>query len=940
MTTDAEIQQQVYQYFLIEAPELLQKIEQDLYQLLGEHSVELVHNLMRNAHTLKGSAASVGKTTIKTIAHHLEDVFKSLYDPKIEFDSELSSLLIEGFECLKLPLTAEINGVPYDEEEILDRTATVFARLQNKLGDFFGQEAPVLSSADLGYDVVAAIFQDSIPEELNQLEVVISRGDAEEIRSTLQQQAEFFLGIAQSYNLTNWQNCAQQVLDMLSTEPDPETLKMIAQVALENYRQTCQQIVAGDRGTPPPVQETVTVTEPQKLEQVAEEKPTSIAVAVPQTTPVKTPPALEKVTEEIPEVKPVLTVRVPIEQLENLNYDLGELLINFNQQSLNNEQIGITTRNSLLTLYDCREKLRRIKDWSDRYLAATVNVAFRAGQFDSLEMDQYDELHVLLQATLESMSALEEKLEDVNSLLQVGQLNLKKQKRILADAQEHLVQARTVPLASLLERFPPMVQQLAHSYKKPVQLEITGNPTLVDKGIVEQLYEPLLHLIRNAFDHGIEAPEARRQKGKPETGKIVIHTEHFGNRITLQVKDDGQGINWQKIRQKGIEKGLISETDRLSPAELAELLFVPGFSTASKLSELSGRGVGLDVVKSKLKTIEATISLHSEVDVGTTFTLEIPVNLTTLNLLVCQSQGIPYGFLIDSIHQIILPLPEQIQVQNHKRLLTFNGRLLPILPLSDLITYNRSNPYVIGANASLQAGFYALGKQHSKPVLILKNQDFCLEVDQILAEQELVLKSFRPLPRLLPYLLGYTVLGDGKYTLVIDTDRLIYRSGTSVGLPTRKLPLALPAEEIQLLEGEGSVSPLPPETLQAGKLDDYLILLIDDSITQRQSMLLTLQKANMRAIQAKDGYEGLEQISQNPDIDLIICDIEMPRMNGFEFLQAYRYNPHLKQVPVIMLTSRSSDKHRQTAMELGATAYMTKPYKDQELIAQIHSLVG
>ncbi|MCS6960673.1 MAG: hybrid sensor histidine kinase/response regulator [Pseudanabaenaceae cyanobacterium SKYGB_i_bin29] len=931
MTTDAEIQQQIYQYFLIEAPELMQKIEQDLYQLLAGHSVELVHNLMRNAHTLKGSAASVGKTTIKTIAHHLEDVFKSLYDPNIEFDSELSGLLIEGFECLKLPLTAEINGLPYDEEEILDRTATVFARLQNKLGDFFGQEAPVLSSADLGYDVVAAIFQDSIPEELNQLEVVINRGDEQEIRSTLQQQAEFFLGIAQSYNLPTWQNCAQQVLDMLSTQPEPETLKMMAQVALENYRQICQEIVAGNRGTPAPAQQVVTGEEPQKSE------PTSIAVA--QTTSVKPQPTVEKVAEEAAEVKTVLTVRVPIEQLENLNYDLGELLINFNQQSLNNEQIGATTKNSLLVLYDCREKLRRVKDWSDRYLAGTVNIAFRAGQFDSLEMDQYGELHILLQATLESMSALEEKLEDVNSLLQIGQLTLKKQKRILADAQEHLVQARTVPLVTLLERFPPMVQQLAHSYKKRVELQITGNPTLVDKGIVEQLYEPLLHLIRNAFDHGIETPEVRRQKGKPETGKIVIHTEHFGNRITIQVKDDGQGINWQRIRQKGIEKGLISETDRLSPEELAELLFVPGFSTASQLSELSGRGVGLDVVRSKLKTIESSISLHSEVDIGTTFTLEIPVNLTTLNLLVCQSQGIPYGFLIDSIHQILLPLPEQIQIQNHKRLLTFNGQLLPILSLADLITYNRTNPYVVGANTSLQAGFYALGKQQAKPVLILKNQNFCLEVDQILAEQELVLKSFRPLPRLLPYLLGYTVLGDGKYTLVIDTDRLIYRSATSASLPVtaKKLALAPPVEETKI---ESSIGALPPETFELGKLRDYLILLIDDSITQRQSMLLTLEKANMRAIQARDGYEGLEQISQNPTVDLIICDIEMPRMNGFEFLQAYRNNPHLKQVPVIMLTSRSSEKHRQTAMELGATAYMTKPYKDQELIAQIQTLVG
>ncbi len=925
MTTDQDIQQQIYQYFLIEAPELLQAIEQDLYKLLSEHSVEVVHNLMRNAHTLKGSAASVGRETLKTIAHHLEDVFKSLYDSSINFDSELSSLLLEGYECLKLPLTAEINGLTYDEAAILDRTAEVFAKLQAKLGDFFGQEAPILSSSDLGYDVVASIFQDSIPEELNQLEVTIAQGDANNIRSTLEQQAQFFLGIAQSYNLPNWEHCAQQVLDLLSTNPDDETVKMIAQVALENYRQTCQQILQGDRGQPTEEKEkeetekTTTIIPTPKVEEVP--APAAIEVAPPPPKP-KAP---AKPIDEVPDSKTILTVRVPVDQLENLNYDLGELLINFNQQSLNAEQTATTSQIALNKLYECREKLRQVKDWADRYLASNVNLSFTNGQFDRLEMDEYGELHILLQSNLQSMAALEERLEDLNTLIQNGQINLKKQKRILTEAQTHLSQVRTVSLSSLLDRFPPMVQQLSVSYKKQVELILTGHPPLVDKGIVEQLYEPLLHLIRNAFDHGIESQEKRLAQNKDPVGKITIHTEHFGNRITIQVKDDGQGLNWQKIRQKGIEKGLITDTDRLSEAELAELLFKPGFSTASQISELSGRGVGLDVVRNKLQTIDSSIVVHSVPNQGTTFTIQIPVNLTTLDLLVCQSQGIPYGFLIDSIQQILLPLPHQIQTKQDKRLLTIeNGRrsLVPIIPLSQLIKYNRTNPFVSNINTSMQAGFYALGSGQTKPLLLLKDKDVCLEVDQILAEQELILKSFRPEPRLAPYLLGYTVLADGKYTLVIDTDRLVYHPEM---LTEQKTIDRVPT------------GALPPDVFH---LSSPTVLLVDDSITQRQSMVLTLQKAGIRTIQAQDGYEALNQIAQNPDIGLIICDIEMPRMNGFEFLQTYRKDPNLHQVPVIILTSRSGEKHRHTALELGASDYMIKPYKDRELVDKVNQFLG
>nr|MDJ0575215.1 response regulator [Xenococcaceae cyanobacterium MO_234.B1] len=487
---------------------------------------------------------------------------------------------------------------------------------------------------------------------------------------------------------------------------------------------------------------------------------------------------------------------------------------------------------------------------------------------------------------------------------------------------------------------------------------------LIDKVIVEKLYDPLLHLIRNAYDHGLESPDIRRQQDKSETGQITIRAYHQGNRTTIEVNDDGQGLNWERIRDKAIAKDLLTpgQAASASEAQLAEVLFEPGFSTTEKISQLSGRGIGLDVVRSQLQTLQGSISVNSVLGQGTTFVLQLPINLTTARLLICESQGIVYALLSEVIDQVLLPQPNQIQHQqstigqNQQTFLCWGKKsdqqLIPISPLTDLINYQY--PTFSNDESTSLSVFPVKPRNSVKPLLMLKHQQqrLCLQVDQILVEQELVIKSFGNTITLPNYIQGYSVLGDGSLTLVIDLAVLVTQAretNLKANSPFRKLAPQLPStlkpvttveeepltlapkdQEIQIANGN-QPSPL-------GK--SIKVLVVDDSVVQRQTLTQNLTKAGYKVLQAANGQEALAQLNQHSeDIQLVICDVEMPYMNGFEFLSHWRQDTRFSEIPVMMLTTRSGPKHRHLAIALGAKVYFTKPCSNQELLETVAQLI-
>jgi len=650
----------IYFYFLQEAPELLSVLEQELLSLSQEDiSITKIHTLLRTTHTLKGAAASAGLKTIQTVAHSLEDVFRVLCRPNVKIDPEAKALIFEGFECLRLPLVAEFSGNPIDHAQVLDRTATIFAQLQEKLGDYFDQETQIPTSEELGFDLIKSIFETGVAQRLDRLSAAIAQGQRDEVAALLQTHAENFAGVGESLGLPGFEAIARTTLAALVAYP--EQAVSIALVAIKDFRQGQLDVLAGDRtqgGQPsttllawdntaanqeesslktesPLVEaiwgeqqalpqldqdaETIRVEEGLAREQVLEqatgdaepvthsaiaciseqescspqvetaispsmgnpeqnllEKVSQSAVDAPAklesnlTTDVTQSSSLWKQLEAVArttfspfsseiasspgtpsvlprvhkkEGAPARSVRIDVEHLEALNYLLAELLTTHNRQFLQDERLRDTVLFLLNRLRQYQHLLDQLRDCSDRLLfkSATVSVPSNRPcnkpsvssnlQLDVLELDQYGELQEVVQAVLEGATKIEAATDTINLLTRQGSLTLEKQRRQLNNARDVLMDARMLPLGDILHRFPSVLQQLETWQKKPIALRLSGTEVLADKTVAERLYDPLLHIVRNAFDHGIESPEIRRQAGKPEQGQIEIRAYHRGGQL-------------------------------------------------------------------------------------------------------------------------------------------------------------------------------------------------------------------------------------------------------------------------------------------------------------------------------------------------------------------------------------------------------------------------
>ena len=989
MTIDPSIREQTYAYFIQEAPQLLQILEQELLSLREDYSITKVHTLMRTTHTLKGAAASVGLESIKTVAHSLEDIFKTLFQPDLAIDREIEALLFEGYECLRAPLMAELTGSHGNNSEIFDRAAAIFTRLQEKLGDCFDQEAYIPTSAELGFDVTQSIFELGVTQRLEEIASVLASGQHQVVASTLEAQAEIFLGLAESLNLPGFGAIAQAAITALAKHPDQAVT--IAQAALADFQQGQAAVLAGDRtsgGKPIALQELAggegelgAEATDSLLEviwnisesEVPTDEPEFAHIPFVDSAPV---PAITSEGEEAldspkepalwdksevavePELSlyqiqgsestsmpkkdsvPVCTVRVNVEHLDRLNYFIGELLTNQNRQSLQDEQLQGRIQELLSQLAKHQQLLNQLRDWSD-----------------SLELDRQSELHFLVQSLLENAVQLEASTDTIDLFSRQSSQILEKQSRLLTSAQNDLLEARMVPLGNIFSLLPRVLQQLETLHNKSVALKLSGTEVLVDKAVAEKLYDPLLHLVRNAFDHGIEPIEVRQQRGKAEKGQIEIRAFHQGSHLMIQVLDDGQGLKFEQIRQRAVELNLVSpeQARNLNEAQMMDLLFESGFSTASQVNNLSGRGIGLDVVRAQLQSLQGSVTVYSEPNRGTAFLLQIPFSLTMAKLFLTQAGPTLYALLSDAIEQILVPESDQLRHWEGGKVLRCSKgadeRLVPVFKLSEILNYFSPVTEPLADQAinpnSLAATEPVMG------VFLLRCQDelLGLEVDQIMGEQELVIRPLGPMIVPPPYVYGGSILADGRLTLVIDGAALVkYVFERQNSNALRGL-----GQSVSTKGGIGLVSFTPPilssnsqhntssdasfPAERAFSMPAATLLLVDDSLTLRQTLALTLQKYGYQVLQVRDGYEAIEQLRLQPDIRLVICDIEMPRMNGFEFLKYRGQDPALAEIPVIILTSRSGEKHRLIAIELGATAYMTKPYLEQQLLATVAGLL-
>jgi len=469
---------------------------------------------------------------------------------------------------------------------------------------------------------------------------------------------------------------------------------------------------------------------------------------------------------------------------------------------------------------------------------------------------------------------------------------------VTTDLQIAVMKTRMLPIGKVFNKFPRLVRDLSRELGKKVRLIIEGEDTELDKSIIEEIGDPLVHMIRNAIDHGIEPPEERKKLGKPEEGTIWLRAYNEGNMIVIEIKDDGRGMDPNKLKQKAIEKGIITpqEAENMSDKEAFMLIFRPGFSTADKVTNISGRGVGMDVVKTNIEKLNGIIEVDSVLGKGTTFKLKIPLTLAIIQALLVASQEDLFAVPLSNVIETVRIVEEDIYTIEGKSVLKLRDEVLPLVNMADIFEIEK----VLIPEKYLYVVILGLGA--SKIGLI---------VDRFIGQEEIVIKSLGEFLKGLPGIAGATIRGDGRVTLIVDVASL--------------MKLAKETHNKKLVTDS-----LKEAKKKKEKPSDYNVLIVDDSAMDRKIMRQAIEPLGVNIIEAKDGVEALNLLKQN-DIDAMLIDIEMPRMDGYTLAQEIRKYNKYRKLPLIAVTSRATKADRVRGVEVGMNEYITKPYTKEYL---------
>jgi chemosensory pili system protein ChpA (sensor histidine kinase/response regulator) len=641
-------------------------------------------------------------------------------------------------------------------------------------------------------------------------------------------------------------------------------------------------------------------------------------------------------------------LRVNADLIDRLVNDAGELAIARSRVDLELQAF----KKALLDLNDnvarMKVQLREIEIGAESQIQSRIKEAETQGeQFDPLEFDRFSRMQELTRFMAESLNDVVTLQQSLAKNIDEADAALLQQNRLNRDLQQGLMGVRLVPLGNLQDRFYRLVRQTAKELEKKANLEFRGVRVEIDRSVLEKITAPFEHLLRNAVAHGLEMPAQRQLSGKSEIGEISIDARQIGNEVVLTLADDGAGLNFKRIREKAIEKGMLAPDAEVSDAQLTQFIFAAGFSTADSVTQLAGRGVGMDVVRNEIVSLGGRVDITSTPNLGTTFTIALP-----LTLAVTQAVMVTVGETTYAIPSVMIEQVQEFKGKRYEPLLTLNeiewkGNKYPL----------RSMEVILGGKAKVSA------QRHAFVILAKSGQQrAAVQVDDILGNREIVVKSIGPQLARIPGIAGATVLGSGQVVLIMNPVQLVFREATTVtieqnttiartGAPladstatsSSAAPTATSSERTEQVVPVGATL---ADAIAANAFDDSgftvehpvrtnpLVMVVDDSLTVRKITSRMLTRENFEVATAKDGVDGLQQL-QDIEPDIILLDIEMPRMDGFEFARNVRADPKTRHIPIIMITSRTADKHRNHAMELGVNEYMGKPYQEEQLLAMI-----
>jgi chemosensory pili system protein ChpA (sensor histidine kinase/response regulator) len=518
-------------------------------------------------------------------------------------------------------------------------------------------------------------------------------------------------------------------------------------------------------------------------------------------------------------------------------------------------------------------------------------------------MDRYTRFQELTRFLAESVNDVATLQRSLQRTLQSTEDELAAQARLTRELQDDLLRTRMVEFESAADRLYRTVRQAGKDSGKPVRLDIVGGAIELDRGVLERLIGPFEHLLRNSVAHGIEAAERRAAAGKDRTGTITINVTHEGNEVGVDVRDDGAGLDLARIRERAVARGLIAADAVLGDAELANLIFRPGFSTAEAVTELSGRGVGLDVVLAEVNAMGGRIETASTPGQGSSFRLLVPLTTAVTQVVMLRCGEVTVA-VPSTLVEVVKRVPAgEIDACYASGSFAFGEQRLPFYWLAAL----------------LQSGSRGVAGGRTQPVVVVRSaaQRVALHVDEVLGNQEVVVKNLGPQLSRLPGLAGITLLPSGAVSLIYNPVALVALYGDAARQRMRTASPADPAPQAT------APAPLAP-----------LVLVVDDSLTVRKVTQRLLLREGYRVTLAKDGMDALERLAEERPV-VMLSDIEMPRMDGFDLLRNVRADPRLAGLPVIMITSRIAQKHRDHAADLGADHYLGKPFAEEELLSLV-----
>ncbi|WP_416311011.1 Hpt domain-containing protein [Pseudomonas sp. W03] len=937
---DDEHDQELVEIFLEEGFDILESSSGALQRWMEnvDNSVEL-EALQRDLHTLKGGARMAEIRPIGDLAHELEFLYEGLCGGRLRASPTLFELLQRCHDRLAEMLEA-VQGhrlIP-EGDSLIEAIHRFRASPDEQLSIPSSVSLQALSAEPAlpeGPEAdILDIFLEEADDLLDAMEQALGRWDAERENGALDELLRILhtlkggARLAGQSGLGDLAHDLEQHLSEAQQQgaPWPDSLLLDVQSGFEGLQaevdQLRQHLGETEATAPEPAPLPTEVPTPPSLPSVLPEA--IMAATVPQRVeaPVVLPfvrRAQEAAQEATARRAPQELVKVPAQLLEGLVNLAGETSIFRGRVEQQVSDVGSTLTEMEATIERVRDQLRRLDTETQAQILSRHQAdAERAGyeDFDPLEMDRYSQLQQLSRALFESASDLFDLKETLAAKNRDAETLLLQQARVNTELQEGLMRTRMVPFDRLVPRLRRIVRQVANELGKQVEFVVSNAEGEMDRTVLERIVAPLEHMLRNAVDHGIESGEARRLAGKPETGTIRLTLGREGGDILLTLGDDGGGIRLDAVRRKAIERGLMTEDSDLTDHEVLQFILEAGFSTAEKITQISGRGVGMDVAASEVKQLGGSISIHSTLGEGTHFNIRLPFTVSVNRALMVLSGEDLYALPLNTIEGIVRVSPYELEALYEQAAaegsaaprFEYAGQDYELKYLGDLLN-NGQHPKLVGQSLPL-------------PVILVRSADHAVavQVDALAGSREIVVKGLGAQFAGVAGISGATILGDGRVVVILDLLATIRVRHAH----------ALQAQPRRQLAG--------PAAAEVEHQRPTLVMVVDDSVTVRKVTSRLLERNGMNVLTAKDGVDAIAQL-QDHKPDIMLLDIEMPRMDGFEVATLVRHDEQLKDLPIIMITSRTGEKHRDRALAIGVNQYLGKPYQETELLESILSLV-